>query len=153
MAAFNLAKIDLAAESEAGTWVHFTDVRTGKPIYADGDNTKPVRVHQLGPLSKAAQEASLEVQKEQGFREAERDVYEGDKLVTKGVSTEDEINEDNARMLAAVSTRWENCAYNGKEKFSKALIGKFYSEVSWARNQALSKFSNLENFMQGPESS
>jgi len=153
MAGFDLGKIDPVADSEAGAWVHFVDIRNGKPIYADGDVTKPVRVRQLGPLSKTAQDASLEVQKAQELREAERDVYEGDKLITKGESTAKEISADNAKMLAAVATGWENCAYNGKEKFSTALIEKFYAEVDWARNQSLAKFSNLENFIQGLENS
>ena len=150
MAGFDLGKIDPVADSEAGAWVHFVDVRTGELIYSDD---KPVRVRILGPLSKTAQDASLVVQKAQELREAERDVYENEKLITKGESTAKEISADNAKMLAAVSTGWENCAYNGKEKFSKALVEKFYLDVDWARNQALSRFSSLGNFIQGPETS
>ena len=149
MSGFDLSSIDPVADCEAGTWVHFVDIRTGEPIYADGDESKPCRVHILGFLSDAAQQASKEIEDRREKREAERDVYEGDEMVTKGESTKEEIEADNAEMLARVTTKWENLSYDGKSKFSTETLQKMYLNVSFARNQVHAKFADIRNFMRG----
>lgn len=150
---FDLADIDIKADSEAGSWLHLKDPRQASPLYADKERTKPCRLHLLGPESDAVKSVSEEVNKERQKREAERNVYDGaGKLTKRGESTPEELLADDVKVYVAATIGWENLAFNGSEKFSKATIKAMYEQRAWAGRQAFNWMTNYANFIQGQES-
>lgn len=151
---FDLASIDLKADSERGSWLHLKDPRTGAPIYADKERTKPCRLHVLGPESDAVKSVSETVEKEREKREASRNVYDAQgKLLTRGESTKEELTDDDVAVYVAATIGWENLSFNGSEKFTKETVAALFTERKWAGRQVFHWMTNYANFIQGQGSS
>lgn len=149
---FDLADIDLQADSEAGSWLHLKDPRTGRHIVTEDD--KPVRLRILGPHSDSVKKSADKVSKAKMKREAERTV-KNDKggVITVGESTADELKQDDIEVYLAAIVGWENMSFNGDEKFSKKVIEKMLNDRDWLRPQIFAWVFNQENFIQGRDKS
>ncbi len=150
---FDLATIDLKADSEAGAWIHLRDPRTGLYIYADKEKTKPCRIHSKGPHSDAVRAVTEAVSKRREKREAERAELDARGNVTKrGESTKEELVADDVEIYSAAADGWENLAFQGDEKFSKETAAKLFAALDWARTQFLQHLVSTANFIQEPGS-
>lgn len=154
MTAFDLKDIDLQADSERGAWLHVKDPRNQSPVYADGDESKPVRLHLRGPHAQAVQDATTEVQKAREKREADRTTFDKNgRVAEKGESTKEELEADDAKIYAAATIGWENMAYDGSEELDSELAERMYSERAWLGRQVYFFLLEHENFMTGRDSS
>lgn len=154
MAAFDLATIDLKADSEAGAWIHLRDPRTGLHIYADKEKTLPCRIHAKGPHAEDVRAVTEKVTKQREKREAERNEYDAKgSVVKRGESTKEELVSDDVEIYSTAADDWENLSFNGEEEFSKATVAKLFTAHDWARAQFFSHLVNTANFIQGPQNS
>lgn len=154
MAAFDLATIDLKADSEAGAWIHLRDPRTGLPIYADKEKTLPCRIHSKGPHAEDVRKVTEMVTKRREKRETERNEYDSKGAISKrGESTKDELVADDVEIYSTAADAWENLSFNGDENFSKETVAKLFTSLDWSRAQFFSHLVNTANFIQEPQNS
>jgi len=157
MAAVDLDDIDLKRDAERGSAYHVLDPRTGRPLFADDAMQEPCRIHLLGVMSDKVETKLAELSRRKEEREAKRfevikakDPNKPDVDARKeAASTDKELAEDDAELMAAATTGWENLQYKGKVKYTPAVGKQMYLERQWLRVQALRWSINPANFMQG----
>lgn len=157
--AFDLASIDLRKDAEAGCTLHLIDPRTMKPIYAGGDESKPCELYLIGAHADVVQQRSQEIMKRQERVRMEKihalkaQGKTDEEVKVLAAPTPQEKRQDDADMLAAATTGWNNISFNGNEVFSESLVTEMYATLDWARQQALYKVLQPSNFIQRPEQS
>lgn len=138
---FDIADIDVVADSERGAFLHLRDPRTGAAIdVAEG----PVGFDVLGPFAEVVQAKAAEITKRREAREAQRE----DKK-----STDAELRADDIEMWCAAITGWRNMAWMGSEEFTTARLASMLEKRNWIGPQVQRFMRNIENFMQGRDKS
>lgn len=157
MAALDLGDIDPKRDAERGSAYHVLDPRTGRPLYADDEMKEPCRLFLLGTLADRVEAKLAEITKRREDREAKRfeeikakDPKKSDEEARKEAeSTPEEKAEDDAELMAAATTGWENLSYKGKTKYNPAVGKQMYLDRPWLRVQVLRWVLNPANFIQG----
>lgn len=132
---------DTRALSEAGAWVHLTDIETGAPLYwtdADGreDATRPLRIRVMGPDSLTAQKranarAAAQIKRTRGQTNFAEMTVEQIAGVLEGVER------DRAEAMADATLAWENIPGEDGEPMAFAVeaAADLYARIPWVLDQ------------------
>ncbi len=109
---------------------------TGLEMYADNDETKPIKFTLIGtsnPKHRKAVEALMRAKNKRGKREP----------------TVEESREDSINFLVALSVKVDNMDYGGRPITSPEVFKELYSneKLSWVRDQVSNFLAVSDNFI------
>jgi len=142
---------DSVSASEAGAWLHLTNLRTGAPAHVAGkdgkpDMTKPMRINLIGP------DASASVAKERKRSTSALKRHGGKMDMSKMSEAQfgallDEGQETILRTAVDATIGWENMSLDGKPvEFSEEAAFAIYRNYPPILREVTAFLKDLSNF-------